>query len=58
MDFAAVVYIAELRTAPAGHMSYRRVAGEMFQEVASRYPARAGDFRVHDVHAAVDLLKR
>jgi thymidylate synthase ThyX len=58
MDFAEVVYIAELRTTPAGHVSYRRVAWEMFREVASRYPALAGYFRVHDVHEAVDLLKR
>jgi thymidylate synthase ThyX len=58
MDFAEVVYIAELRTTPAGHASYRRVAWAMFQEVARRYPALASCFRVHDVHEPVDLLKR
>ena len=29
MDFAEAVYIAELRSGPAGHFSYRRVAWEM-----------------------------
>jgi thymidylate synthase ThyX len=58
MDFAEVVYISELRTTPAGHWSYRNVAYAMFEAVAKRYPALAKYFRVYDVKAPVDLLKR
>ena len=58
MDFAEVVYIAELRTAPAGHVSYRNVAYAMYEAVARKYPALARHFRVHDVTAPVDLLQR
>ncbi len=41
MDFAEALYIAELRSAPAGHFSYRRIAWEMYQAVARRHPALA-----------------
>ncbi len=58
MDFAEVVYISELRTAPAGHISYRNVAYAMYEAVARKYPALAKYFRVHDVNAPVDLLQR
>ncbi|MBA3912633.1 MAG: FAD-dependent thymidylate synthase [Acidobacteriales bacterium] len=58
MDFAEVVYISELRTTPAGHASYRKVAYEMYEAVASRHPGLAHYFRVHDVRQPVDLLKR
>ena len=58
MDFSEVVYISELRTTPAGHWSYRNVAYAMYEAVAKRYPALAKYFRVHDVKAPVDLLKR
>jgi thymidylate synthase ThyX len=58
MDFAEVVYISELRTTPAGHYSYRKVAWEMYDAVAKRHPALAKYFRVHDIHAPVDLLQR
>lgn len=58
MDFAEVVYISELRTTPAGHYSYRKVAWEMYDTVAKRYPALAKYFRVHDIHQPVDLLQR
>jgi thymidylate synthase ThyX len=58
MDFAEVVYISELRTTPAGHASYRNVAYGMYEAVARKYPALAKYFRVHDVTAPVDLLKR
>jgi thymidylate synthase ThyX len=58
MDFAEVVYISELRTTPAGHVSYRNVAFAMYEAVARRYPALAKYFRVHDVTAPVDLLQR
>jgi hypothetical protein len=58
MDFAEAVYISELRTTPAGHTSYRNVAYAMYEAVATRYPALAKYFRVHDVREPVDLLKR
>jgi thymidylate synthase ThyX len=58
MDFAEALYIAELRTTPAGHFSYRNVAYAMYEAVAERYPALAPYFRVTDVRQPVDLLKR
>ena len=58
MDFAEVVYISELRSGPAGHMSYRRVAYAMYEAVVRKYPALAKYFRVHDVREPVDLLRR
>ena len=58
MDFAEVVYISELRSGPAGHMSYRKVAYAMYEAVVTKYPALAKYFRVHDVREPVDLLRR
>ncbi len=58
MDFAEVAYISELRTTPAGHVSYRNVAYAMYEAVARKYPILAKYFRVHDVTAPVDLLQR
>src|SRR5580658_5626958 len=58
MDFAEAVYISELRTTLAGHVSYRNVAYAMYEAVARKYPALAKYFRVHDVTAPVDLLQR
>jgi thymidylate synthase ThyX len=58
MDFAEAVYIADLRSQPQGHYSYRRVAWEMYQCVARQYPAVAGLFHVTDIDAPIDLLKR
>ncbi|MBV8478239.1 MAG: FAD-dependent thymidylate synthase [Acidobacteria bacterium] len=58
MDFAEVLYIAELRTTPAGHRSYRNVAYAMYQAVVKKHPGLAQYFRVHDVREPVDLLKR
>jgi thymidylate synthase ThyX len=58
MDFAEAVYISELRTTPAGHVSYRNVAHAMYEAVVRKYPALAKYFRVHDVTAPVDLLQR
>ncbi|HZQ69535.1 MAG TPA: FAD-dependent thymidylate synthase [Terriglobales bacterium] len=58
MDLAEVAYISELRTGPAGHISYRRVAYAMYEAVAKKYPSLAKYFRVTDVREPVDLLKR
>ena len=58
MDFAEVAYISELRTGPAGHISYRKVAYDMYEAVAKSYPALAKYLRVTNVREPVDLLKR
>ncbi len=58
MDFAEALYIAELRSAPQGHFSYRRVAWEMYQAVARQHPGLARHFRVTDIAVPVDLLQR
>jgi len=58
MDFAEAVYISELRTGAGGHISYRRIAYQMYEAVARRYPALAKYFRVTDPAVAVDLLQR
>jgi thymidylate synthase ThyX len=58
MDFAEALYIAELRSTPAGHFSYRRVAWEMYQAVTRRHPALAPYFRVADIDEPIDLLQR
>ena len=58
MDFAEVVYISELRTTPAGHISYRKVAYAMYEALTRRHPALAKYFRVQDIREPVDLLKR
>jgi len=58
MDFAEALYISELRSAPQGHFSYRRVAWEMYLAVKDRHPALAGYFRATDADAPVDLLQR
>ena len=58
MDFAEALYISELRSGPAGHFSYRRVAWEMYVAVAGRHPSLASLFRIEDVYQPVDLLRR
>jgi thymidylate synthase ThyX len=58
MDFAEALYISELRSAPQGHMSYRRVAWEMYVAVQRQHPALAEYFRVTDPNGPVDILKR
>jgi len=58
MDFAEAVYISELRSAPAGHFSYRKVAWEMYVAVQRRHPSLAKYFRVTDFTEPIDILKR
>ncbi len=58
MDFAEALYISELRSAPQGHFSYRRVAWEMQQAIERQHPGLARHIRVTDVREPVDLLKR
>jgi thymidylate synthase ThyX len=38
MDLKELYYIVELRTSPRGHISYRRIAYEMFSQAKTRYP--------------------
>jgi thymidylate synthase ThyX len=61
MDFAEALYIAELRSAPAGHFSYRKVAYAMYEAVARKHPSLARYFRVSDPamrDEPAELLKR
>jgi len=58
MDFAEAAYISELRSAPQGHISYRRVAWEMYRAIAKHHPTLAQFIRVTDIHAPVDPLQR
>jgi thymidylate synthase ThyX len=58
MDLAEALYIAELRTAPAGHFSYRNVAYAMYEAVLRKHPSLARHFRVTNVGEPLDLLNR
>ena len=58
MDFAEALYISELRSAPAGHFSYRRVAWEMFLKLERQYPSLARHIRVTDFTQPIDIFKR
>ena len=58
MDFAEALYISELRSGPAGHFSYRKVAWEMYLAVQRQHPTLARYFRVTDFTEPIDILKR
>jgi thymidylate synthase ThyX len=58
MDFAEAQYISELRSGPAGHFSYRRVAWEMFVALKRQHPTLAKHLRVTDFTQPIDLLQR
>jgi thymidylate synthase ThyX len=58
MDLAEAQYIIEMRSAPAGHFSYRRVAWEMFVALREQHPTLAKHLRVTDFTQPIDLLKR
>ncbi len=58
MDFAEAQYIAELRSAPAGHFSYRRIAWEMFLALQRQHPALARHIRVTDFTQPIDIFQR
>jgi len=58
MDFAEAQYIMELRSGPAGHFSYRRVAWEMFLAFQRQHPSLARHIRVTDFTKPIDLLQR
>ncbi len=58
MDAAQAIYMAELRTAPAGHFSYRRVAWEMYLALREHAPELAALARPADPTEVFDLLQR
>jgi thymidylate synthase ThyX len=58
MDFAEAQYISELRSAPAGHFSYRRVAWEMYLALQRQHPSLAKHIRVTDFTQPIDMLQR
>jgi len=58
MDFAEAQYISELRSGPAGHFSYRRVAWEMYLKLQSQYPTLAAHMRVTDFTQPIDIFQR
>jgi thymidylate synthase ThyX len=58
MDLAQLAYIAELRTAPGGHISYRRAAWAMFEALRARHPELARELRVTDPNLPSDPLIR
>lgn len=58
MDLAELVYIAELRTAPGGHISYRQAAWEMWQAAARRHAALARLAQIQEPVESEALLHR
>jgi thymidylate synthase ThyX len=58
MDYAEAQYISELRSAPPGHFSYRRVAWEMYLALQRQHPTLARHMRVTDYTQPIDLLQR
>jgi len=58
MDFAEAQYISELRSGPAGHFSYRRVAWEMCLALERQHPSLAKYIRATDFSQPIDLLQR
>lgn len=58
MDVGEAAYIAELRSAPAGHFSYRQVAWQMQQALLRLCPDLAGSLRVREPKEDDDPLQR
>jgi thymidylate synthase ThyX len=58
LDLAEAAYIAEQRSAPAGHFTYREAAWQIYQALRDRFPELADQLRVFDPRATVDLLQR
>ena len=56
MDFAEAPYVSELRSAPPGHFSYRRVAWEMYLKLQRQYPTLAEHMRVTDFTHPIDIF--
>ncbi len=58
MDVAEAAYISELRTAPAGHFSYRHAAWTLVQELLRAEPHLAPLVHATNPTETVDLLRR
>ncbi len=58
MDFAEAQYISELRSAPAGHFSYRRIAWQMYLALQEQHPTLARHIRVTDFTKPIDIFQR
>ncbi len=58
MDWAQAAYLIELRTGPAGHFSYRRIAWQMLEALRQQFPDLASPIRATDPNAVFDLLQR
>ncbi len=58
MDWAQAAYMIELRTGPAGHFSYRRIAWQMYTALRDRYPELTAPIRAVNPYEYVDLLQR
>jgi thymidylate synthase ThyX len=60
MDLGEAAYISELRTQPAGHISYREIAWKIFEALKEQAPHLAEGIagRVTDPSAPLDFFKR
>lgn len=58
MDLAEAAYIAELRTKPSGHFSYRHAAWQMAEQLRDRFPQFGRHVRATDPAEPIDLLDR
>jgi thymidylate synthase ThyX len=58
LDLAEAAYIAELRSGPAGHFTYREAAWQIYQALRERFPAFAATLRVANPSETFDLLQR
>lgn len=54
LDLEQLYYICELRTAPQGHISYRRVARDMYEQVRESHPTLVQHMLVHPVEGIGD----
>lgn len=54
LDLEQLYYICELRTAPQGHISYRRVARDMYERVKETHPVLVQHMLVHPVDGIGD----
>jgi hypothetical protein len=58
LDLAQAAYMAELRSAPAGHFAYREAAWQIYEGLRERFPSIAATLRVSNPREEGDLLKR
>ncbi len=58
MDAAQAAYMAELRTGPAGHFSYREIAYQMYECLAEQLPELARYVRVTNPREVYDPFLR